>query len=287
MVPTKDRNHSSFFLSYETEGILFDCGEGIQRQMKIFGIKLTKVTKILITHWHGDHILGLPGLLQSIFSTEGLEKKITIYGPKDSKKYFKSLMAGMASECQMDIEIIEVQDEKFFENKKFKLETKQVKHNTPCNAYAFIEKDKRKVNMEELKKSGIPEGPLIGELQKGKDITYKGKTIKANDVTKKVKGKKIAYVTDTEVVENCYKIAKDADLLICESTYASNMDEKAHERGHMTSGEAAQIASESNVKKLILTHFSSRYKDTIEIEENAKMIFDKTQCAYDGMKIKL
>jgi len=286
MVPTKERNHPAIFLKYRTEGILFDCGENTQRQMKKFGIKITKITKILITHWHGDHVLGLPGLLQSIFSTEGT-KKIKIYGPTGTKKYFKSLIGGLASESEINVELKEVKDEKFFENNKFKLETKSMKHTTPCNAYSFIEKDKRKIMMAKVKKLGMKEGPILGELQKGKTVKFKGKIIKPDDVSTTEKGKKITYITDTTAVKNCYEIAKDADLLICESTFASDMEKKAHERGHMTAKEAAQIASKANVKKLILTHFSTRYKETSLLEEDARNIFDNTLCAYDGMKVKI
>jgi ribonuclease Z len=286
MVPTKERNHSGIFLKYKDEGILFDCGEGTQRQLKQFGIKITNINKILITHWHGDHILGLPGLLQSIFSTEGTEK-IKIYGPIGSKKYFKSLMEGMASESEIKIEIKEVKNEKFFENDEFILETKSMKHTTECNAYTFIEKDKRKINIEKIKKLGIKEGPEIGQLQKGKTITHKGKKIQPDEVSTKIKGKKISYITDTRPTENCLEIAKDSDILICESTFKSDMEKKAHERTHMTAQDAGQIANQANAKKLILTHFSTRYKDTTEIEEDARNVFDNTICAYDGMKIKL
>ena len=286
MVPTKDRNHAAFFLKYGTEGILFDCGENTQRQMKQFGIKITKVTKILITHWHGDHVLGLPGLLQSIFSTEG-SGKIKIYGPPGSKKYFKSLMEGLAAECGLDIELKEVKDEKFFENDKFMLETKSVKHSTPCNAYSFIEKNKRKIKMAQVNKIGLKEGPILGDLQKGKTVKFKGKTIKPDEVSTIEKGKKIAYITDTLPVKNCFEIAKDADLLVCESTYASDMEDQAKERLHMTAKDAGLIASKANVKKLILTHFSPRYKDATVLEENARNVFDNVLCAYDGMKIKL
>ncbi len=286
MVPTKERNHPSFLLKFDKEGILFDCGEGTQRQMKKAGIPLTKVTKILITHWHGDHILGLPGLLLSISAADPT-KKIIIYGPTNSKKYFKSLIAGIAAEGKLNIELLEVKNQKFFENDKFKLETKEVKHTTPCNAYAFIEKDRRKIQLTKAKKLGLKEGPLLGQLQKGKTIKVKGKTIKPDQISTIVKGKKIAYITDTVIVKNCYEIAKNADLLICESTYATEMGDTAGERCHMTAREAGQIASKANVKKLILTHFSARYKETDILEADARETFDNTICAYDLMKIKV
>ncbi len=286
MVPTKERNHPSFYLKYDKDGLLFDCGEGIQRQMKTFGIKLTNVTKILLTHWHGDHVLGLPGLLQSIYSIEK-DKKIIIYGPKESKKYFKSLMEGMATREVLNVEIKEVEDKTFFENEKFKLLTKKVNHGVNCNAYSFIEKDRRRINLAKIKKIGIPEGPILGKLQKGQNIMFKGKKINADEVTTIIKGKKITYITDTKLVKNCYELAENSDLLICESTYLSDMADQANERLHMTAQEAAQIASTSNVKKLILTHFSARYKSCSEIEEEARTVFDNTKCAYDGMKVKI
>jgi ribonuclease Z len=286
MVPTKERNHSSFFLSYKSEGILFDCGEGTQRQLKIAGIKPPKVTKILISHWHGDHVLGLPGLLQTLGASE-YAKILEIYGPKGTKQRIKTMFEAFVFDKPFEIKVKEVSSGKFFENNDFVLEARQLKHGIETIGFAFIEKDRRRINVSAVKKLGIPEGPLLGKLQEGKSIMFKGKKITPEKTTSTVQGKKIAFISDTLSCESCYKLAEDADLLICEAAYASNLEDKAREYKHMTAKEAALVASRSDVKELVLTHFSARYKNTHELQEDALQVFQNVKCAEDFMKIKI
>jgi len=286
MQPTKERNHPGVLLTYEGENILFDCGEGIQRQMKIAGIKPAKITKLLITHWHGDHVLGIPGLMQTMGASE-YEKKLHIYGPEGTKEYIKNMMKAFVSEGTIDFEVHEVKERIIFENDMFILECLPLQHATKTVGYSFIEKDKRRINTSYVKKLGIPDGPLLGKLQNGKDIEWKGKKISADDATIIVKGKKVSYVLDTMICNNAVELAKDADLLICEASYTKAMRDKAEEYKHLTGEEAATIANRANVKELYLTHFSQRYKNTDEIEENAKDVFPNVKCAKDFMKVKL
>lgn len=286
MVPTKERNPSAILISYGSEGILIDCGEGTQRQMKITGIKLTKITKILISHWHGDHVLGLPGLLQSLGASD-YSKTLRIYCPKGTKKYFDMLTKTFVLDRKIELEINEVSKSKFFENEDFLLEALPLEHGIATLGFNFIEKDKRRMDLKKVKKLGIPKGPLLGKLQDGKTITYNNKTIKPNQTTYLEEGKKISVITDTLPCNNCYRLAKNADLLICEATYSSKLEGKGEEYYHMTAKQAAQIANKADAKKLVLTHFSARYKDTLEIEEDARNIFDNTICAKDFMRINL
>lgn len=286
MTHTKDRNQSAVYLSYKSEGILFDCGEGTQRQMKIAGLKMPNITKILITHWHGDHVLGLPGLVQTL-ATSDYNNTLEIYGPLGIKKNVKDAFDAFNTNLTFPVTVIEVKDGVFFENEDFKIEAQPLKHTVPCVAYAFIEKDRRRINLAVTKKLSIPEGPLLGDLQKGKTIEWKNKKITPEEATIIVPGKKLVFLMDTSMTKNCFKIAENADLLICEATYASNMKEKADEHYHLTALDAAQIASKANVKKLVLTHVSQRYKNTQEIEEDARTAFDKIICAKDFMKLTL
>lgn len=286
MVPTKERNPSAVLISYGSEGILIDCGEGTQRQMKITGIKLTKITKIIITHWHGDHVLGLPGLIQSLGASD-YNKTLKIYGPEGTKKYFQALTKTFLFDRKVKMEVNEITKNKFFENEDFLLEALQLKHGIPTIGISFIEKDKRKIDIKKVKKLGLPEGPLLGQLQKGNTITWKNKKIKPEEVSHLEEGKKITIIADTLLCNNCYKLAEDADLLICEATYSSKLEDKGEEYNHMTAKQAAQIANKANVKKLVLTHFSARYKNTQEIEEDARTYFDNIVCAKDFMKINL
>ncbi len=286
MVPTKERNQQGIFIRYRDEGILIDCGEGIQRQFKIAGIKLTKITKILISHWHGDHVLGLPGVMQSLGSS-GYTETLEIYGPKGTEKRIKKMMDTFIFDNKLKIKIIDINKNKFFNARQFFLEARKLEHGIPTLGFNFVEKDKRKIKMSYLKELGIPEGPHISRLQEGEDIEYKGKKVKCKDSTYIVKGKKIAVVADTVLCDSCYILAKDADLLICESSFTSEHEDKAREYKHMTAKQAALIASQSNVKKLVLTHFSPRYKEIDEVKKDANEVFREVVCAYDFLKIKV
>ncbi len=286
MQPTKERNHSAILLAYKDEGILFDCGEGTQRQLKIAGIKPTKITRICITHWHGDHVLGLPGLLQTMGANE-YQGKLRIYGPEGTKKHMKAMLEAFVFDARVDFEVIEVKAGKFYEDKNYALEALPLEHSVLCLGFNFIEKDRRRIDMQKAKKLGLPEGPLLGELQDGKSITFKGKKINPDDVTYIVAGKKISFVSDTEVCNNAIKLAKNADLLICESAFASTLEDKAEIAKHLTAKQAGMIANKAEAKQLILTHFSQRYKTTQELEEDAKNVFSNVTCAYDFMKVKI
>ena len=286
MVPTKERNHSAVFLRYKNEGILIDCGEGTQRQFKVAGIPITKVTKILITHWHGDHTLGLPGLIQSLGASE-YSKRLEIFGPRGTKKHFEHMFKAFIFDQRIELVIKEVDAGIFFENKEFVLEAFELEHGTKTLGYRFTEKDRRKIDIKKVKNIGIPEGPLLGKLQDGKTIDFNGKKISPKESTYILEGRKIGFISDTVQCNNCIKIAKDVDVLICESTYHSKLEEKGGKYGHLTAKQAAMIANKANVKRLVLTHFSARYKSSKEVEEDAKDHFNNVVAAYDFMKVRL
>ncbi len=200
----------------------------------------------------------------------------------------KHLLNSCSFENKVKIKIkeLDAKDLKlFYENEDYMLQATNVYHSIPVVGYRFVEKDKRKVNMQKLKKLGVDEGPHIKKLQEGKNIEYKGKKYKAKDFTSVVKGKVFVFIPDTTYGPNCIKIAKNADVLLCEGTYANDLIEKAKERKHLTAREAAQIASQADVKRLILTHFSQRYKDPKEILEDAREVFPEAEAAFDFMKV--
>ena len=286
MVPTKDRNHSALFLSYKSEGILIDCGEGTQRQLKHAGIKPTAITKILISHWHGDHTLGLPGLLQTLGASE-YSKTLEIYGPKGSKERFGRMFDAFIFDHKIDMKIFEIENYTIFENHDFILEAIPLEHGIPCFGFRFVEKDKRRIKVSYVKKRGIPDGPLLGKLQENIAVSWKGEKILPEDATYTVKGKIISIIADTSLCNNCNTIAKNADLLVCESSYESKHEDKAKKYKHLTARQAALIASNANAKKLALTHFSQRYKSTEVLFDDAKTVFNNVVCAFDLMKIKI
>lgn len=285
MVPTKTRNHPGVLLSYKTENILFDCGENIQRQLAISNFSSAKITKVLITHWHGDHTLGLPGLIQSM-SANNYHKELEIYGPNGSKRFVDAMISAFLLKNKIKFKVAEVEG-KFYETEDFTLEALPMEHSAPCLAYSLTEKPKRNININYLKKYNLKNNPILKDLKEGKNINYKGKKIKAKDATYLVTGKKITYITDTLLNQNCIKIAKNSDLLICESSFASDLKDKAEEYMHMTTLGAATIAKKAKVKQLILTHFSQRYKDVSLLEREAKQIFKNTKTAKDFMVINV
>lgn len=286
MVPTKERNHTGIFMKYQGEAILVDCGEGTQRQIKLAGHRLTEVTKLLITHWHGDHVLGIPGLIQSLGSSE-YSGKLKIYGPVGTKGYMEKMLEAFVFDNRVDFEVHDVTEGKFIDEKGYSIEAYGLEHGVRTIGFRFVEKDRRKMDLDFCRSHGIKPGPLMGKLQKGQDITVKGKKITADEATTIVKGKIIAFVLDTVYCEGCLKIAQDADLLISESAFHSDLVLKAEERKHLTSRQAAEIAQNADVKRLVLTHFSTRYKDVTELEEEARTIFPNTSAAYDLMKVKV
>jgi len=291
MVPTKDRNVSGFYLDYNGEGLLFDCGEGTQRQMNIANINRNKVRKILISHWHADHVSGILGLMHTI-SNNNSDLPIEVFGPKETKKRFKSLMesASIGKINDMNIVVKELDIKKltkFYENDDYYLEATPLDHNVPTLAYSFVEKDRRKIAVSKTKKLGLPEGPLLGKLQSGKAITFKGKKYSSNDLTYVVEGKKVTFIMDTAYIKNTIKAAEGADLLICEATYLEKHLEKGEQYKHLTVRQAGLIANNANAKKLIMTHFSQRYKEIKELEEEARDVFTESYAGFDFMKIKL
>ena len=286
MMPTKQRNHSAIVLSYKTENILMDCGEGTQRQMRIAGIKPAKITRLLITHWHGDHVFGIPGLMSSM-GADKAETKLMIYGPIGTQKYLENVWKSFACKDIIEYEVKEVKKGKIYENDDFLIEAQPLKHSTPCIGFSFIEKDRRRIDVLKAKKCGLMEGPLLGKIQKGEDVTFNGKKIKADDVSYIVSGKKVSYIADTMPCEGADTLARNAHVLISEGTHLDDIKEKTEKFMHLTVKQAALIASENNAKKLVITHLSKRYTSPTETLEEAKTYFPNSVVAEDFMKIQV
>lgn len=291
MVPTKERNVQSIYLEYKGEGILLDCGEGTQRQMQVANVNAQKITKVLISHWHGDHVSGLVGLIQTVGNFSGEQiKTIQLYGPVGTKKYFDNLMNSCIFEVRVNVEITELNPkelETFYENDEYQLKAIALDHSVPCIGYRFERKEKRNIQLKKLEELNVPQGPHLKELQSGNDIEYEGKTIKAKDVTTLEEPHAISFIFDTKLCDACYDLADGVDVLVSEAVYKHELLNKAEEYKHMTAHQGAQLASECGVKELILTHFSIRYKDVSELELEAKDLFENTRCAFDMMKIDL
>ncbi len=277
-IPTIKRNHTSILLTYKNENILIDCGEGTQRQFKLADLSPSKLKKILITHWHGDHVLGLPGLLQTLAMSE-YSGTLEIYGPEGTQRYFELL--NKIFHFKIPLKIKEVNGI-FFENSDFALEAQPMKHGAPTLAYSFTIKEKRRLDKKKLKKLKLPNSPILKQLQEGKDIIYNGKKIKSSQISYIENSKKITFILDTAPNENAIKLAKDSDLLICESSFSSEEKSLAEEYLHLTAEQAATIAKKSKSLRLILTHISQRHEHAPEkIQKEAQKLFKKTSLAKD------
>lgn len=285
MVPTRERSHPAIFLNYKNENILIDCGEGTQRQLRIAHIPPARLTRLLITHWHGDHVLGIPGLIQTL-AVNNYQKTLQIYGPRCTKLFIKNMIHTYFLKEKIKMKVHEIHPGKIIDEKDFYIEAKALRHNIPTLAFNFIEKDRIRIKKDFIKKQKI-KGPILKKLAEGKNIRYKGKIIRAKLATYRQKGKKICFIMDTKYSNDLYKIAKNADILISEATYEEQHKEKAKENYHLTAKQAAQLAQKANAKQLILTHFSQRYKTSETLEKEAKSIFKNTKIAEDFTVLSL
>jgi len=271
-IPSVKRNHTGILVNYNEENILIDCGEGMQRQFRIARLNPCRITKILITHLHGDHVLGLSGILQTL-AVSGYKKVLNIYGPKGIKEFIRKLLDTFPFRCEYEIKVEEVKG-KFFTGEYFYLEAEEMSHGCYCNAYSFVKVGQRRIDKAKLKKLKIDAGPHLQELKKGKNIKYKDKKYLAKDLTYVEDDLKISVVLDTTVNERIVPFVKNANLFISESTFGAELKEKALEHNHMTVVDAAKIAKKAKVKKLVLTHVSQRYEANLkDILGQAKEFF--------------
>ena len=284
-IPTVERNHTSVLLRYKDENILIDCGEGTQRQFKRAGLSISRITRILITHFHGDHIFGLPGLLQSL-SGGGHKKTLYIYGPRGIKEFMNKLLETFLFHRDYKIEVKEAEG-KFFETRDFYLAAERMTHAIHCNAYSFVKKGQIRIDKSKLRKEKIPPGPWLKNLKEGKDILYNGRKYLAKKLTYGETDRKISFVFDTSFNKNIASFVKNSDLLVSEATWDSSFKDLVKDRKHLTAELAAKLAKSSKSKELILTHFSQRYKNIKDLENEARKVFPNTALAEDFMQINI
>lgn len=285
-VPTRHRNHNGYYIRWDDEGFLLDPGEGTQRQMIYAGVSASQITKIFITHFHGDHCLGLAGVLQRL-SLDRVEHKIEIHYPAYGQKYVDNLRnSSVYHNVAKIVEKPFAGDGKVFENKTLTISTRKLDHTIESFGYRFQEKDDVTMLPDELKKLGVV-GKNISKLKANGKIEIDGKMIELSQVSVFKKGVGVAFIMDTRICKNAFELANDTDYLICESTYLSAETADATKNGHLTSKQAAEIASKSNAQNLILTHFSQRYFSTAEFVSEAKEIFENTIAVKDGDQVEI
>ncbi|HIP62903.1 MAG TPA: ribonuclease Z [Archaeoglobus profundus] len=288
-VPCVNRNPSAILIQYGGDRILFDCGEGTQRQMMIartgFNLK-----GIFITHLHTDHFIGLFGLLETLALNERKEK-LPIYVPSPNVKFLDTLFKLFGYyNLSFPVEIVGLEDGNEINFGNYKIVAFKTEHDVPSLGYALIEKDRPgKFNRAKAEELGIPPGPLYAKLVRGESIEINGRIITPDMVVGPPRpGRKIVYTGDTRPCDKIVEIAKDADVLIHDASFTSDLQEWAEKTKHSTAKEAAEIAKKAGVRQLILTHISARYsKDVTPLLEEAKQIFDNVVIAEDLMSIEV
>jgi ribonuclease Z len=285
--PTLKRNVSAIAVKRGREIILFDCGEGTQRQFQKSNLSYMQISHIFITHFHGDHFLGIPGLIQTM-QLNDRKKSLHLYGPKGMHKLVNQLLSLGYFKPSFRIISYELKEGDVLVFNGYTINALAVEHNVPTLAYS-IEEDKRpgKFNKSKALKLGIPEGPLFNKLQKGYNITLSnGKKITPNMVLGPArKGRKIVISGDTVPCDKLADFSKNADILIHDATFDSEFEDMSRDYGHSTALQAARIAKKANVEKLILTHISPRYNDYKKIQNDAHKVFKNSFVANDFQEI--
>ncbi|MGL5032178.1 MAG: ribonuclease Z [Microcystaceae cyanobacterium] len=296
-VPTRSRNVSSIALRLpqRAEVWLFDCGEGTQHQLLRSDVKISQLTRIFITHLHGDHIFGLMGLLASC-GLAGMGQAITLYGPPGLADYLKACGKYSSTHLNHRIQVKTIQENSLlYEDEEFRVSCGLLKHRIPAYGYRIEEKDRPgRFQIEKAQALGIPSGPLYGKLKRGENVTLpNGKRLQGQDFCDPTEpGRKLAYCTDTVFCEGAIALAQGVDVLIHEATFAHQDAEMAFDRLHSTSTMAAQVALAAQVKQLIMTHFSPRYApgNALQLEDllkEAQAIFPQTLMARDFLTYEI
>lgn len=266
--PSRDRNVAAVTIVLDGTVLLFDCGEGTQHQLLRAPVRSGAIEAIFLTHLHGDHVYGLPGLLATL-SMNGRTRPLDLIGPEGTAEYLTSTLRTTHHNPMFEIRIAALP----YRGEGFTVTAAMLDHVIPCFGYCVIEDDRPgEFDPEKARALGIPPGPQWRELQRASDPRVTGP---------KRRGRRIVYCTDTRPCAASAELARDADVLIHESTYAEDMAAEAHERFHSTSTEAARVARDANASKLILTHFSTRYTDVSAMVEEARGVFANVEAAHD------
>ena len=259
--PTRRRNHNGYFLRWDDEGLLFDPGEGTQRQMLFAGVTASQVTRICVTHFHGDHCLGLPGVLARM-SLDRVPHPVEICYPAGSREVFRRLRHASLFRDVLDLRERRIRGAGpvVVDAAAFRLEARALSHSVPTVGYRLTEPDGRRMLPDRLAAAGVA-GPDIGLLQRtGRLSVGSGRTVLLEQVSEHRPGQRFAFIMDTRLCDAAFELAEQADMLVCESTFANAEAALARDYGHLTAGQAGQIAARARARLLVLTHFSQRYE---------------------------
>lgn len=286
--PTGLRGMPSIMVQREGDLLLFDCGEGAQRQLLRYGPGLNRDTAILVTHLHGDHVTGLLGLLQTM-SLAQRTRELTIVGPSDLSKWLKLTYEILHIGLTFNVNFVPAKRGVILGRREYKVRCEEADHSIEAYSYLLEEKPRPgEFHPERARALGIPEGRLWSRLQRGRAVLIDGRRVEPGDVVGPSRpGRKVGYSGDTRPTRRLTKFFSGCDLLVFDSTFSTRDRDKAVERKHSTAAEAAFLAKECGAKMLVLTHFSARYKTVSQLVREARSIFPNTLAARDGLRIEV
>jgi ribonuclease Z len=267
-VPSRTRNHNGYLLRWDGDGLLFDPGEGTQRQMLFAGVSASDITRVCLTHFHGDHCLGVPGVVQRL-SLDGVSHPVTAHFPASGQQFFARLRHASVFYETADVVECPIESSGVVASGEFgELVALPLDHPVDCVGYRLVEPDGRRMLPEELAERGIS-GPDVGRLQRQGSIEIDGRRTNLAEVSEVRRGQRFAFVMDTRLCDAVFALAEGADLLVIESTFLTADADLAERYGHLTAAQAGRVAAESGVRRLVLTHFSQRYDDPAAFRDEA------------------
>lgn len=288
-IPTQTRNLPSFALKRDGELLLFDCGEGTQLQLMGAKLGFGPLERICISHLHGDHVTGIPGLLMTL-GQSNREKPLTIHGPPGIDTFIQSIMRNLSIHPHYQVHVAEIEKGLVHNNSHYRIESVPADHNIFTLAYAFIEAERPgRFDVTKARELGVPPGPLYRALQEGKDVrSGDGRIVRSSDIVGPPRpGRKVVYALDTRPCSAVVELARGADVLIHDAMFTEELQAEANERGHSTARQAAEIAQQAVVGQLILAHISPRYETAKELLDEALSIFTETRVGEDSMGVEI
>ena len=288
-LPTRNRNPSAVMVNREGELLLFDCGEGTQQQMMRAKTGMMSLSSIFISHFHADHFLGVPGLIQTM-SFMGRTEALTIYGPQGTGEFTELFRALGFFRLRYEVRGVDLRPGDVLEREGYSIHALRTEHSVPSLGYALVENMRPgRFNRERAIELGVTPGPLFAKLQRGEPVKVEDRTISPEEVVGVPRpGRSLVYTGDTRPCEAVLEASRDTDLLIHDGSFADEMADWAGESMHSTAGEAATLAKEAGVRQLVLTHISSRYSDdSTPVLTDAKKVFEEVLVADDLMELEL
>lgn len=284
--PTRERNHNGYVLRWDDEAVLFDPGEGTQRQLLHAGVSASQLTRICVTHFHGDHCLGLPGVIHRL-SLDRVPHPVDAYFPASGLRYWQGLRHAAIFEETAEVRPHPVAaDGVVATGPRFALSARRLDHTADAVGWRLTEPDGRRILPERLEAFGVS-GPAVGQLQHDGVVDVDGRRVTLEEVSEARPGQRMAFVMDTRWCDAALALADGVDLLVCEATYLSGEADLADERGHLTAAQAAQLAARAGARRLVLSHFSQRYPDPEAFRREAEEHFPDVVAASDLDRVAL